>query len=70
MTGPLDGVKVWDASWVGVGPLTARYLAEYGATVVRTESLRSVDVLRMAPPFTARPARAATSPASAPCSPP
>ncbi|GAA4535706.1 CaiB/BaiF CoA transferase family protein [Nonomuraea ferruginea] len=51
MTGPLDGVKVWDASWVGVGPLTARYLAEYGATVVRTESLRSVDVLRMAPPF-------------------
>ncbi|MEV4548899.1 CaiB/BaiF CoA transferase family protein [Nonomuraea wenchangensis] len=51
MGGPLDGVNVWDASWVGVGPLTARYLAEYGATVVRTESTRSVDVLRNAPPF-------------------
>ncbi|MER6984420.1 CaiB/BaiF CoA transferase family protein [Streptomyces carpinensis] len=51
MAGPLESVKVWDASWVGVGPLATRYLAQYGATVVRTESTRSVDVLRMAPPF-------------------
>lgn len=45
------GLKVWDMSWVGVGPLTGRYLADYGATVVRTESFRSLDVLRNAPPF-------------------
>ncbi|PZG09650.1 CaiB/BaiF CoA transferase family protein [Nonomuraea aridisoli] len=51
MPGPLQDVKVWDASWVGVGPLATRYLADYGATVVHTESPRSLDVLRNAPPF-------------------
>ena len=52
MTGPvLAGVRVWDASWVGVGPLTAKYLADYGATVVHTETAGRLDVLRNAPPF-------------------
>jgi crotonobetainyl-CoA:carnitine CoA-transferase CaiB-like acyl-CoA transferase len=51
MDSPLEGVKVWDASWVGVGPLTGRYLGDYGATVVRTESMRNPDLLRNAPPF-------------------
>jgi benzylsuccinate CoA-transferase BbsF subunit len=46
-----DGLKVWDASWVGVGPLTARYLADHGATVVRSESSKNLDVLRGGPPF-------------------
>jgi benzylsuccinate CoA-transferase BbsF subunit len=45
------GLKVWDASWAAVGPLTARYLADYGATVVHTESSRSIDVLRRTEPF-------------------
>jgi crotonobetainyl-CoA:carnitine CoA-transferase CaiB-like acyl-CoA transferase len=45
------GLKVWDISWVGVGPLTTRYLGDYGATVVRTESARSLDVLRRVGPF-------------------
>jgi crotonobetainyl-CoA:carnitine CoA-transferase CaiB-like acyl-CoA transferase len=45
------GLKVWDASWAAVGPLTARYLADYGATVVHTESSRSIDVLRRLEPF-------------------
>lgn len=45
------GLKVWDTSWVGVGPLTTRYLAEYGATVVRTESARHLDAIRRAGPF-------------------
>jgi crotonobetainyl-CoA:carnitine CoA-transferase CaiB-like acyl-CoA transferase len=45
------GLRVWDAAWVGVGPLSARYLAEYGATVVHTETARNPDVLRLAPPF-------------------
>jgi crotonobetainyl-CoA:carnitine CoA-transferase CaiB-like acyl-CoA transferase len=47
----LAGIKVWDASWVGVGPLTAKYLADYGATVVHTETASRPDVLRNAPPF-------------------
>jgi crotonobetainyl-CoA:carnitine CoA-transferase CaiB-like acyl-CoA transferase len=33
--GPFAGLKVWDAAWVGVGPLTSKYLADYGATVIR-----------------------------------
>ncbi len=45
------GLKVWDASWAAVGPLTARALGDYGATVIHTESSRSIDVLRRAPPF-------------------
>ena len=48
---PFAGLKVWDMSWVGVGPLTARYLADYGATVVRLDSSRRADVLRAGPPF-------------------
>ena len=48
---PFDGVKIWDAAWVGVGPLTTRYLAEYGATVVHTETVKNPDVLRLAGPF-------------------
>ena len=45
------GIKVWDMSWVGVGPLTARYLGDHGATVVHMDSAVRPDVLRMAPPF-------------------
>jgi benzylsuccinate CoA-transferase BbsF subunit len=47
----LEGLKVWDMSWVGVGPMTARYLADYGATVVRLDSTKRPDVLRLGPPF-------------------
>lgn len=45
------GLKVWDMSWVGVGPLTARYLADYGATVVRLDSATRPESLRQAPPY-------------------
>ena len=48
---PFAGLKVWDMSWVGVGPLTSRYLADYGATVIRLDSSKRPDVLRMAGPF-------------------
>jgi crotonobetainyl-CoA:carnitine CoA-transferase CaiB-like acyl-CoA transferase len=45
------GLKVWDSAWVGAGPLTTRYLGDYGATVVRTESSRSHDSLRRLGPY-------------------
>ena len=45
------GLRVWDMSWVGVGPLTTRYLADYGATVIRLDSSRRADVLRVNGPF-------------------
>lgn len=50
-SGIFEGLKVFDMSWVGVGPITAKYLADHGATVVRVDSSVHPDVLRLAPPF-------------------
>ena len=49
--GPFAGLKVADFSWVGVGPMIGKALADHGATVVRIESSSRVDLLRTAPPF-------------------
>lgn len=48
---PFAGLRVADFSWIGVGPITARYLADHGATVVRVESEARPDNLRGAGPF-------------------
>jgi len=48
---PFDGLVVADFSWIGVGPITAKCLADHGATVVRVESANRIDGLRMQPPF-------------------
>ena len=48
---PLEGVKVADFSWFGAGPICAKHLASYGATVVRVESETRVDALRTIQPF-------------------
>ncbi|MCH7714361.1 MAG: CoA transferase, partial [Chloroflexi bacterium] len=48
---PLDGLKVLDFCWVAVGPQTTKYLAEYGATVIRVESSKRPETLRRAAPF-------------------
>lgn len=47
----LEGVKVADFTWVGVGPVTTKYLADHGATVVRVESTTRTDILRRLPPY-------------------
>jgi benzylsuccinate CoA-transferase BbsF subunit len=47
----LKGIKVVDFTWVVVGPLTTRYLAAFGATVVKIESMRRPDLLRTSRPF-------------------
>ena len=47
-----EGIKVLDFAWVGVGPITGKYLADHGATVIRIESRTRPDILRQAPPWT------------------
>ena len=48
---PFEGVKIADFSWVGVGPISTKYLADHGATVVRVETANPLDILRVAGPF-------------------
>lgn len=49
--GVLDGVKVADFSWLGVGPINAKALADHGATVLRIESESRPGMLRFLGPF-------------------
>lgn len=48
---PFDGIKIADFSWIGVGPISAKYFADHGATVVRVESMAAPDKLRLVAPF-------------------
>jgi len=45
------GVKVVDFTWAGVGPITTKYLADYGATIIRIESRNRPCILRTTPPY-------------------
>ncbi len=51
MAGPLEGIRVLDMSWVMVGPVSGRYLADLGADVVKVESRSRIDPLRTLGPF-------------------
>ncbi|MFO1196187.1 MAG: CoA transferase [Burkholderiaceae bacterium] len=51
MSPPLAGLRVLDLSWVMVGPMTGRYLADLGADVIKVESRRRIDPLRTLGPF-------------------
>jgi benzylsuccinate CoA-transferase BbsF subunit len=51
MTQALEGVKIADFSWVGAGPRATKDLADHGATVVKVESAKRLDLGRMSPPF-------------------
>jgi crotonobetainyl-CoA:carnitine CoA-transferase CaiB-like acyl-CoA transferase len=45
------GLKVADFSWVAVGPTIGRAFADHGATVVRVESAKRLDVARTLAPW-------------------
>jgi benzylsuccinate CoA-transferase BbsF subunit len=47
----LEELKVLDFCWVVAGPMTTKYLAEHGATVVRVESRNRPEQLRNGGPF-------------------
>jgi benzylsuccinate CoA-transferase BbsF subunit len=46
-----EGIKVVDFGWAIAGPLTLKYLADYGATVICVESSERPDLLRTSAPF-------------------
>jgi len=48
---PFAGIHILDFTWYAVGPVTTKYLADYGANVVRIESAARLDGLRLAPPW-------------------
>ncbi len=48
---PFAGINVLDFTWGLAGPLTTKYLADYGATVVRVESARRPCGCRVSPPY-------------------
>ena len=46
-----EGINVAEFAWIAVGPLSSRYLAEHGATVVKIEAHKRMDVLKRTSPF-------------------
>ena len=51
----LAGLKIADFSWVGAGPRATKDLADNGATVIKIESRKRLDLGRMSPPFAGDP---------------
>ncbi len=51
MTAAFSGINVLDFCWVAIGPMTTRYLSDFGATVVRIESKKRIDTIRTATPL-------------------
>jgi crotonobetainyl-CoA:carnitine CoA-transferase CaiB-like acyl-CoA transferase len=49
--GVFAGLRIVDFTWAAAGPITTRHFGDYGATVVKIESSKHPDSLRVGPPF-------------------
>ncbi len=47
----LEGIRIADFSWVGVGPISTKLLGDHGAVVVRVESTTHPDIMRKYIPY-------------------
>ena len=50
-TTALEGIRIADFSWFAAGPLTTRILSDFGAIVIKLESVEIPDGLRTTPPY-------------------
>ncbi len=46
-----SGINILDFGWAIAGPLSLKYLADYGATLICVESMQRPDLLRTSAPF-------------------
>jgi len=46
-----EGVKILDFTWLGVGPIAMKFMANMGATVIHVESYTRPDICRVSPPY-------------------
>ena len=50
-SGPLQGVRICDFTWIGAGSYTTKLMADFGADVIKVESATRLDPLRATGPF-------------------
>jgi len=48
---PLEGIRVCDLTWIIAGPTATRFLADFGAEVIRVEHEQAVDAIRVGRPI-------------------
>jgi benzylsuccinate CoA-transferase BbsF subunit len=46
-----EGLRIADFTWLGVGPIAMKFMANMGATVIHIESYTRPDICRVSPPY-------------------